>query len=222
VLLHEDLQRQKLENRHSLVGPGELWEIKRQFQISFLQNHGLQPQHTLLDLGCGTLRGGIPLIRFLNHGNYVGVESRADVLAEGRNELLENGLDTKHPRLIAAADISQLHLGEKFDRMLAFSVLIHMTDEILRHSLCFIQEHLEPTGIFYANVNIGDPRELDQWQGFPVVFRPFRFYLEAAAASGLFAEDLGPLQDLGHEYVHGITLQLQQRMLKFTHSSHKL
>jgi len=50
------------EQRHGLVGPARLWKMKRDFQIGFLKNFGLKPDNVLLDLGCGTLRGGIPII----------------------------------------------------------------------------------------------------------------------------------------------------------------
>ena len=73
----------RVERRHSLVGPPKLWKLKRDFQINFLKNAGLEPQHYLLDIGCGTLRGGIPLIDYLNVGNYTGIERRRKVLEEG-------------------------------------------------------------------------------------------------------------------------------------------
>ena len=59
--------------RHSLVGPAHLWEIKRAFQIQFLQSVGLTPDQYLLDMGCGTLRGGIPIIKYLEPGHYYGI-----------------------------------------------------------------------------------------------------------------------------------------------------
>ena len=68
--------------RHHWVGPQDLWRMKRQFQIDFLLRMGLQPDEDLLDLGCGTLRGGIPMIEYLHAGKYVGVDVRAEVLAE--------------------------------------------------------------------------------------------------------------------------------------------
>ena len=99
--------------RHALVGPPDLWEMKRQFQIDFLRGVGLQPQHRLLDLGCGTLRGGIPLIAHLDPGNYAGVEVRRDVLDEGRRELAEAGLAGKSPQLVHCERLAVLDLGRR-------------------------------------------------------------------------------------------------------------
>ena len=82
----------RMAARHGMVGPADLWEMKRRFQIEFLKGVGLQPHHHLLDLGCGTMRGGIPLIQYLDVGHYTGVDVRPAVLEEGCREIEENGL----------------------------------------------------------------------------------------------------------------------------------
>jgi len=46
--------------------------MKRRFQIDFFRRQGLRPDQTLFDLGCGTLRGGIPIIDYLEPGFYTG------------------------------------------------------------------------------------------------------------------------------------------------------
>jgi len=171
--------------------------MKREFQISFLKQVGLSSQHYLLDIGCGTLRGGIPIIDLLEPGHYYGIERRAMVLEEGRKELEESGLSHKRPVLLLTEDISTLKLPRKFDYIWAFSVLIHLEDTILFDTLGFVREHLEETGVFYANVRIGDEPELE-WQGFPLVSRSLEFYREACASNGLQLSDAGSLNELGH------------------------
>jgi hypothetical protein len=53
------------------------------------------------------------------------------VLEEGRRELAEAGLEPKRPRLIQASDLAQVRLDAPVDFAWAFSVLIHMPDEVL-------------------------------------------------------------------------------------------
>lgn len=193
----EHYLRTPAERRHALVGPAELWEMKREFQIKFLKQVGLTPQHYLLDIGCGTLRGGIPIIDLLGVGHYYGVERRAAVLEEGRKELEESGLSGKRPNLLLVEEIGSLKLRRKFDYIWAFSVLIHLDDATLSSTLGFVREHLEDAGCFYANVRIGDEPD-GEWQGFPLVSRSLEFYREACAGNGLQLSDVGSLNELGH------------------------
>jgi cyclopropane fatty-acyl-phospholipid synthase-like methyltransferase len=201
-----------VERRHSKVGDAHLWKMKRDFQIRFLKQAGLRPEHFLLDIGCGTLRGGIPLIQYLEEGHYSGIEARRDVIEEGKREVRDAGLEGKEPVLILSDQVSSVHLPRKQNFIWAFSVLIHMKDEILLDCLAFVSRHLEDGGVFYANVNIGaDPDR--EWQGFPVVSRSFDFYQDAGIRNELLVSDIGSLYSLGH--ISNIQKQDEQRMLRF-------
>jgi SAM-dependent methyltransferase len=206
--------RSKGSRRHGLVGPPRLWKMKRDFQIRFLKDQGLKPEHYLLDIGCGTLRGGIPLIRHLEPGHYFGIEVSAARLEEGRRELREAGLEEKHPTLLLAPNMAKLKIDRKYDFIWAFSVLVHMSDPVLEETLDFVSDHLSGDGAFYANVNIGERKE-GRWREFPIVGRSFDFYRDACAAMDLAVADLGPLSELGH--VSGVHTQDRQRMLRITH-----
>jgi SAM-dependent methyltransferase len=200
------------EKRQELVGPAYLWEMKRDFQIAFLKQQGLKPNHFLLDFGCGVLRGGIPLIAYLDQGRYYGHEVRPAVLEEGRKALAEAGLGYKSPTL-ASGELRDWHLSESFDFVWAFSVLIHLSDGILEESLGWIAAHLRPGGRLLANVNL-DPHTDGEWQGFPVVCRSLEFYGDAAKRCGLRVKSLGRLASLGH--VTGSRGQDSQTMLEFS------
>jgi SAM-dependent methyltransferase len=187
--------------RHALSGPEghpEVWRAKREFQYDFLRRMGLAPGDRLLEIGCGTLRGGLPLIGFLEAGNYCGIDAREPVLREAQKELAEAGLTHKRPLLIQAADLAPLDLGTSFRIVWAFAVLQHMSDETLRGTLRCAQAHLEPDGLFFASVNLARDRRERTWREFPDIARPLREYLDSAAAAGLAAADLGPLSEWGH------------------------
>ena len=151
-------------DRHALVGDAWLAAMKRRFQFKFLTSRGLRPEHRLLDVGCGTLRGGVAFIEYLEPGHYIGVESRAKVLEEGRRELVEAGLEHKQPVLINAADPADIQLDGQFDFAWAFSVLFHMPDDVVDAYLGFISGGLSDGGEFYANVMLGDGPE-QKWSG---------------------------------------------------------
>jgi len=200
--------------RHALVGPPDLWEMKRRFQIGFLRSVGLEPRQRLLDLGCGTLRGGIPLIAYLDPGHYAGVEVRGEVLDEGRRELEESGLADRAPQLVHCPRLAELDLGRRFDVAWAFAVLIHMDDDILDEAVAAVARHLDDGGVFYASANVGSEPS-GTWQGFPVVHREEAFYADVFRRQGLALTDLGPLTSFGHHHPRlAPEAQSRQRMLR--------
>jgi len=151
------------QKRHAHVGSPELYKRSRDFQIKFLKDMGLIPGDYLLDIGCGTLVGGVPIIHYLEKRHYYGIEKRPDVLEEARKELLASKLTHKTPVLLSE-DIASLNLEREFNFVWASSVLIHFKDEILEDCFAFVSSHLSKQGKFYANVNIGNKKD-DSWKG---------------------------------------------------------
>lgn len=206
-------------DRHALVGPRDIWQEKRDFQIRFLRAAGLQPSHRVLDLGCGTLRGGIPLIACLEPGHYTGIDVRPQVIAEARRELDDHGLGARSPVLLCCDDLRRLSLPGRFDIVWAFSVLIHMDDDTLDGALSFVGRHLKAGGRFFANVNLGNRPDAN-WQGFPLVWRSLAFYDAAFGRHGFRLAELGALGLHGHRTRHRDPgLQVGQRMLRAVHAT---
>ena len=205
--------KSKQETRHALVGAADVWKVARDFQFQFLLDQGMKKTDTLMDIGCGTLRGGIPMIEYLNTGNYYGMDVRDLVLDEGREEIKIAKLEGKKPNLISFNDFSEVDLDVKFNIMWAFSVLIHFEDKIAESCFQFVAKSLAADGVFYANVNIAE-HEDGNWVGFPIVFRSHEFYENLASKNGLKVEVLGNLIGLGHDT--GKKSDRQQIMLKFS------
>jgi trans-aconitate methyltransferase len=203
----------KQEIRHALVGASNVWKQAREFQFEFLLDQGLQQTDTLMDIGCGTLRGGIPMIQYLNTGNYYGMDVRDHVLDEGRKEIKAAKLEDKKPNLISFDYFSEVEVDAQFNVMFAFSVLIHLEDKIAESCFQFVSKSLTAEGVFYANVNIAEHAD-GNWVGFPIVFRSQEFYNNLAARNGMKVEVMGDLIGLGHNT--GKKSDRQQIMLKFT------
>lgn len=197
--------------RHSLVGKSELWEMKRNFQIRFLKEAGLEPHHHFLDIGCGTLRGGIPVIEYLHPRHYLGIDAREEAIQEARKELQDARLVHKKPAIRLVKNIADLNLSSRFDFIWAFSVLFHMTDEILQDTLKLVSSCITNNGRFYANIHIGNCAD-GSWREFPVVYRSLEFYRKACLQCDLTVRDLGRLQENGH--ISGIADQDEQTMLE--------
>jgi SAM-dependent methyltransferase len=200
--------------RHSLVGPPEYWKYKREFQFNFLINQGLQKQHKFLDYGCGTLRGGIPIIKYLYSGNYLGLDIRKEVIIEAKKELNSNFIFFKKPTLEVISEINTDSFKSYCDFGIAFSVFMHLTDNIIEQTIRTISQILKANGVFFANVNIGDTNYADNWYNFPVVWRELDFYVEMGNKYNLSIKKLDTLSILGHNV--GDKNQDNQVMLKLT------
>lgn len=174
-----------MEHRRSLAGPVRLWDTQRQFQIAFLKKHGLKPHHTLLDFGCGPLRGGIPIIKYLNTGNYHGNDINREALDEAEKELKENKLGHKLPTLTLIKNLETLRLHKTFDFIWAFSVVIHMKDDVFGTFLDFSSKHLKRNGILCMNVNIGERRTGGRFLTFRTYVRPLKFYRDMVSKHNL-------------------------------------
>ncbi len=174
-----------MERRHSLAGPVKLWDTQRQFQIAFLTRHGLKPHHTLLDYGCGPLRGGIPIIDYLDTGNYHGIDINREALDEGEKELNENELGYKRPALVHVKEKEILELHKTFDFIWAFSAVIHMPDYAYEAFISFASKHLKRNGVLYMNVNIGERRTGGRFLSFSTYVRPLKFYRDMASKHNL-------------------------------------
>jgi hypothetical protein len=102
-----------------------LWGLMGWLQFEFLKRQGLQPQHYLLDIGCGSLRGGVHFINFLDKGHYYGIEKETSLIKAGKTlELKRRNLLHKNPHIfhIRNFDISQIG-HNSFGFMLAQSSL---------------------------------------------------------------------------------------------------
>jgi len=140
-----------------MQGEPTLWAELGRLQFDFLIGQGLQPQHYLLDVGCGPLRAGVHFIRFLEPGHYYGVERDADVLGAGRDvELPLQGLADRRPVLTVMEDFSFDRLGQTFDYALAQSVFTHLPLNKVIRCLMSIERVLVSGGKFFATVYLNE------------------------------------------------------------------
>src|SRR5216684_432299 len=81
------------------VGPAEDYDLIAAMTFNLLTTLGLRQHHSLLDLGCGSLRVGRLLIPYLNKEKYFGLEPNEWLVQEGiRNEIGETLVRIKRPR----------------------------------------------------------------------------------------------------------------------------
>lgn len=152
-----------LRHRHDVGG---LWSKVGKLQLDFLVGRGLRPGSKLIDIGCGCLRGGLHFIRYLDEGNYYGIDINGRLLDAGYKKELGAGLKRKLPRknLLAEGRFNTSRFGVEFDFALAHSVFPHLPLNHIRLCLTEAARCLRPGGEFYATFfecPAGRPIELD-------------------------------------------------------------
>jgi SAM-dependent methyltransferase len=207
------LRREPLDHRAAVGG---LWDEMGPRQLAFMIDMGLEPQHALLDVGCGSLRGGVHFVRYLDPGNYFGVDIDAALLDAGRSELEAAGLGGKAVTLLRDDAFRFGRLGRRFDFALAQSVFTHLPLNTIMRCLAEVERALEPGGRLFATYfeNPGprlgtEPHDAAEGITTHCDADPFHYdpdvFRWAVAGSSLECEALG---DWGHPR--------NQRMLAFT------
>lgn len=130
---------------------GGLWDELGRWQLELLIGRGLKPSHRLLDVGCGSLRGGVHFIRYLAPGNYYGIDINESLIKAGREtELPKAGLVDRWPELLVSDAFEFAKFATTFPFALALSVFTHLPANVIEVCLVRIAEVLEPGGHFYA------------------------------------------------------------------------
>jgi hypothetical protein len=191
--LQKMLDRREMNQLEDHMGfRGQIPEHRR-FQLDFLKSQGLKPQNTLMEVGCGPMTAGVPLIEYLEPGNYVGIDVRPEVLNLSWQQIGKAGLSAKNPRLIISSTFGTESLGDRaFDFILTFSVLYHLSDDILDRWLAMVARR---GAVAYANIN--NTMDSSTWLQFPFLNRTVETYRAMAAQHGLRTEDLGTIEALG-------------------------
>jgi len=170
---------------------GGHFEEAGKMQLDFLIEEGLKPEHVLLDVGCGNCRAGRYFIRYLNEGNYWGLDHQQWLVDAALEFELTEEDKKKNPRFIVNNDFDFCKMdGVKPNFVIAKSVFTHLTrDEII---LCLknVKAVIHPKGVFYASITIGEssdnPKKSDDT-------RVFRYTLDEikSFAKGWEVEALG-------------------------------
>jgi SAM-dependent methyltransferase len=129
---------------------GGLWSEIGQLQLQFLQQNGLRPGHKLLDIGCGALRCGIPIIEYLDAGNYYGLDLNASLIEAGRHELEQKQLTAKQPHLMVNDKFEFDRFGMSFDVAIGQSLFTHLDMNLIVRCLIEARKILKPDARFFA------------------------------------------------------------------------
>ena len=134
-----------------LYGSRDAWRGHGAFQLFFLKAMGLRPSHTLLDIGCGPLRGGIHVIAYLDRGHYCGIDVNESFIRAAEQRIRAEALSSKEPALRVIDDFAFEQVSGQFDFALAFSVLNHCNAEQRWHFLSRVPDRLKTDARLYVS-----------------------------------------------------------------------
>ncbi len=129
---------------------GGLWEEMGEKQLAFLVEQGLRRDDYLLDVGCGSLRGGVRFVDYLEPGHYFGLDIDGTLLEAGKRELAAVGLGGKAVTLLEDDAFRFGRFGRTFDVAIAQSVFTHLPFNAILRCLAEIERALRPGGRFFA------------------------------------------------------------------------
>lgn len=132
-----------------------------QAQIEFGKRIGLSQDETMLDIGCGDLRGGRHFIEYLDSGNYHGMDISGEAIDAAKENLREWGLADKNPILRRNDDLQFTEwINSEFDFVFANSVFTHLPTEDIEQCFANLDDVLSDGGRFCPSFNESNNREI--------------------------------------------------------------
>src|SRR3972149_3472601 len=148
ILIKESLGlslRPGARHYRAYVGPPKDYDLVAASTFNLLTTLGLRQHHTVLDIGCGSLRIGRLLIPYLNVGQYVGIEPYKWLVDDGiAKEVGQDQINIKQPRFYIAEGARGLP-ESPFDFALAQSIFSHTGPDLLDVWLGDLAPLIKPT-----------------------------------------------------------------------------
>lgn len=125
-----------------------------QAQLGILIMHGCKPEHTVLEIGCGALNAGYPIMQYLNAGNYVGIDPNFWTIENSlKVPEVKAVADARKARFGASAEFDAASFGTKFDYVISHSVLSHAAHWQWPQFLKNVDAVLKPGGMILASLH---------------------------------------------------------------------
>jgi cyclopropane fatty-acyl-phospholipid synthase-like methyltransferase len=132
-------------------------ETSGQIQLELLKKEGCQPISKVLEIGCGALHLGIPLINYLEKGNYVGVDPNEWLREKTiKNQKLTDLINQKQVTFLSVTDFDASKLNKKFDFIFGHSVLSHCAYWQLEQFLQNTSKVLSSRGKIVASIRLAE------------------------------------------------------------------
>ncbi len=186
-------------DHRSYVGPDDYYDKVAALQFGLLTMLGMRESDTLLDIGCGALRGGRLFLPYLAKGHYFGLEPNPWLIEQAiEKEIGADQIALKAPEFRHNDDFDLTVFGRSFDFMMAHSIFSHTGLSQFDACMKAVAATLAEDGVLAATfVDAKQDAYKDEWE-YPGFNRFAWSTLKAVIEShGLFAAKLDwphPLQ----------------------------
>ncbi len=134
-----------------LGGPAQDFERVGRLVFEVMLREGLAPSSRVLDVGCGALRVGYWLMRFLDGGCYHGIEPNREMLNVGLEQIVEpDVVERARASFTYNDDFDLRKAGSGFDFVLARSIWTHASKPQIAAMLESFARVAAPRGVLLA------------------------------------------------------------------------
>jgi SAM-dependent methyltransferase len=186
----------------NLTGGGQdTFEPMVAFHMAALKEHTpIEPDHSVLEIGCGIGRDAIPLTNILSaNGSYIGVDIVKDSI-----QWCSDNITSRYPNFkfvhfdirdqlhnpggkVKTTDVKLPAADASIDRIILWSVFTHMTKADIAHYLREFARVLKPTGTAFATWFIANDAILAKAR--TVNLTPFNLRFEHVLEEGCLIND---------------------------------
>jgi SAM-dependent methyltransferase len=139
------------------VGPKDKFEVVGKHQFEVMIESGLKASSSLLDIGCGAMRGGKFFLEFLDEGNYCGIDPNKALLRKGLfAEVEEEVARSKKPSFKHNDNFNLSIFDREFDFIVAQAIFAHAAEDQIVACLKSAHDVLAPGGKFVFNYFLGE------------------------------------------------------------------
>jgi hypothetical protein len=160
------LTRGRLSRLESAIGVGGRghrgyvggkWDEIGKLQFDFMVQRGLRPEDVFLDIACGSLRGGVHFIKYLDPGNYLGIEKERVLVQRGLSRELPRAVrKEKRPEFVVSDAFEFERFSRRAKYSLAQSLYTHLIPAQIELCLTNLRAYAPDDHESYATFQAGD------------------------------------------------------------------
>jgi cyclopropane fatty-acyl-phospholipid synthase-like methyltransferase len=137
---------------------GSAFFIVGRLQLDLLKQNGCKPHSQVLEIGCGCLVAGRPIMEYLLPGRYVGIEPNTWLINAAQEGLPDTStlIATKRPVFLAREDFDASEVCRQFDFVISHSILSHAAHWQLPLFLGSTKRVLAPSGVAIVSLRFFD------------------------------------------------------------------